>query len=255
MSLTRGVTGPVTRPLTRAITAAGSGGAAGFSPLSLFASGEQGAWYDPSDFSTMWQESTRVNQVTAVGQTVGAINDKSGRANHATQATGAARPILRQDGSGFYYLEFDTVDDVIGTTLSVGLWGVNAEMYFAAQRAAGSTVALFNPSRASYVGIAISGGAGVPYDQAGTPVTRVNTTAAATTGALFTAWPASTNAVLNFSAINTATNNWGGLQFGLYAGFGNLTRAYQLAAVARVLTASERTDLMAFCASKSGVTL
>ena len=115
MSLTRGVTGPVTRPLTRAITAAGSGGSAGFSPLSLFASGEQGAWLDPSDFSVMWQDAARTMLVTAVGQPVGAINDKSGRANHATQATAAARPILRVDGNGFHYLEFDGVDDSLST--------------------------------------------------------------------------------------------------------------------------------------------
>ena len=53
------------------------GGAAGFSPLSLFAAGEQGAWYDPSDFSTMFQDSTGTTPVTAVGQSVGLILDKS----------------------------------------------------------------------------------------------------------------------------------------------------------------------------------
>jgi hypothetical protein len=48
-----------------------------FSPASLFAAGEQGAWYDPSDFSTMFQESTGVTPVTAVEQPVGLILDKS----------------------------------------------------------------------------------------------------------------------------------------------------------------------------------
>jgi hypothetical protein len=48
-----------------------------FSPASLFAGGEQGAWYDPSDFSTMFQESTGVTPVTAVEQPVGLILDKS----------------------------------------------------------------------------------------------------------------------------------------------------------------------------------
>ena len=53
----------------------GAGG--GFSPLSLFASGEQGAWYDPSDLSTMFQDAEGTTPVTAVGQPVGLILDKS----------------------------------------------------------------------------------------------------------------------------------------------------------------------------------
>jgi len=48
-----------------------------FSPLSLFAAGEQGAWYDPSDFSTMFQDSAGATPVTAVEQPVGLILDKS----------------------------------------------------------------------------------------------------------------------------------------------------------------------------------
>jgi hypothetical protein len=60
----------------------------------LFALGEQGAWYDPSDFSTMWQDSAGTTPVTAVEQPVGKILDKSGRGNHATQATSASRPTL-----------------------------------------------------------------------------------------------------------------------------------------------------------------
>ena len=43
----------------------------------LFASGEQGAWYDPSDLSTMFQDSTGTTFVTADGQPVGLILDKS----------------------------------------------------------------------------------------------------------------------------------------------------------------------------------
>ena len=53
------------------------GSARGFSPASLFAAGEVGAWYDPSDFSTMFQESTGVTPVTAVEQPVGLLLDKS----------------------------------------------------------------------------------------------------------------------------------------------------------------------------------
>jgi hypothetical protein len=66
----------------------------GFTPYKLFAAGEQGAWFDPSDLSTMWQDSAGSTPVTAVEQPVGKILDKSGRGNHATQATSGSRPTL-----------------------------------------------------------------------------------------------------------------------------------------------------------------
>lgn len=66
----------------------------GFSPASLFAAGEQGVWYDPSDFSTMFQDSGGTTPVTAVEQPVGLILDKSGRGNHASQATTTSMPLL-----------------------------------------------------------------------------------------------------------------------------------------------------------------
>lgn len=65
-----------------------------FSPLSLFAAGEQGAWFDPSDFTTLFQDDAGTIPVTAVEQTVGRMLDKSGRGNHASQATSGSRPIV-----------------------------------------------------------------------------------------------------------------------------------------------------------------
>lgn len=86
-----------------------------FSPLSLFAGGEQGVWFDPSDLSTMFQDSAGTTPVTGVGQPVGLIRDKSGRGNHASQATTTMRPLLQQDGNGNFYLSFDGVDDGLVT--------------------------------------------------------------------------------------------------------------------------------------------
>jgi hypothetical protein len=82
---------------------------------SLFFNNEQGLWLDPSDLSTLFQDSAGTTPVTAVEQPVGKILDKSGRGNHATQATSASRPILRQDANGKYYLFFDGVDDSLAT--------------------------------------------------------------------------------------------------------------------------------------------
>ena len=69
-----------------------------FNPLSLFLAGEQGAWYDPSDITTLFQDSAGTTPMSAVGtvadQPVGLMRDKSGRGNHAFQATAGNRPML-----------------------------------------------------------------------------------------------------------------------------------------------------------------
>lgn len=104
-----------------------------FTPASLFAAGEQGVWYDPSDFSTMFQDSAGTTPVTAVEQPVGRILDKSGRGNHATQSTSTSRPVLKQDGNGKYYLLFDGTDDFLVTgTINPG--SVNKAQVFAGVR-------------------------------------------------------------------------------------------------------------------------
>jgi hypothetical protein len=54
----------------------------GYDPLeaavrNAFANAEKGVWLDPSDFSTLYQDSAGTTPVTAVGQSVGLILDKS----------------------------------------------------------------------------------------------------------------------------------------------------------------------------------
>lgn len=84
--------------------------------LKLFANGEQGFFYDPNDLSTMFQDAAGSVPVTAAGQPVGLILDKSGRNNHAFQTASASRPILRQNAiTGAYYLELDGSDDFFVT--------------------------------------------------------------------------------------------------------------------------------------------
>jgi len=51
--------------------------ASSFNPASLFANGEPGVWYDPSDFSTMFQDAAGTTPVTAVEQPVGLLLDRS----------------------------------------------------------------------------------------------------------------------------------------------------------------------------------
>jgi hypothetical protein len=48
-----------------------------FTPKHLFAAGEQGVWYDPSDLSTLFQDSAGTTPVSAVEQPVGLMLDKN----------------------------------------------------------------------------------------------------------------------------------------------------------------------------------
>jgi hypothetical protein len=49
----------------------------GFSPASLFAAGEVGAWYDPSDLTTLYQDTAGTTPVTTPGERVALMLDKS----------------------------------------------------------------------------------------------------------------------------------------------------------------------------------
>lgn len=85
----------------------------GANPQALFGGGRIGVLFDPSVLSSVWQDSARTTP-GAVGQPVGSLDDLSGNGLHAT-ASGTARPTLRQDSTGRYYLEFDGVNNIMAT--------------------------------------------------------------------------------------------------------------------------------------------
>ena len=88
-----------------------------FTPASLFAGGIAGAWYGPSDLSTLFQDSAGTTPVTTAGQPVGLMLDNSGRANHAVQAIAAARPIYQTSPDR---ITVNKVDDRLSVTVPVG---------------------------------------------------------------------------------------------------------------------------------------
>lgn len=88
----------------------------GFLVTELFAASEKGLWYDINDITTLFQDSAGTTPVTAVGQPVGKVLDKSGNGIHATQATSANRPTYQVDSNGNGYLQFDGVNDSLVTS-------------------------------------------------------------------------------------------------------------------------------------------
>ena len=91
-----------------------------YNPVTLFTGGKQGAIYDPSDLTTLWQDAAGTVPVTKSGDPVGLMKDKSGNGNHAKQAVSAARPTYQTDGI-LHKLVFDGVDDCMIATLSAAL--------------------------------------------------------------------------------------------------------------------------------------
>jgi phage baseplate assembly protein gpV len=92
----------------------------GFSPRLLFIGGFQGAWFDPSDASTVFTD-TAGTTPASIGQAVARINDKSGNGNHATQATPGARPIWARVPSGGRRNILTSTDQFVNPP-----WGVSA---------------------------------------------------------------------------------------------------------------------------------
>lgn len=85
------------------------------SPSTLLSGGVMGAWYDPTDTSTMFQDTGGTTPVTAVGQTCARINAKSGTFAPLLQATVSLQPLVSQTAGGLYRLTFDAVDDALST--------------------------------------------------------------------------------------------------------------------------------------------
>ena len=120
-----------------------------FSPLSLFSAGEQGAWYDPSDLSTLFQDAAGTAPVTAVEQPVGRMLDKSGRGNHATQSTAGYRRILRVDANGKYYLAH-TGGNTWMHTNNINMTGTDKVSIFAGLKKLASTAGIFAEFSANF---------------------------------------------------------------------------------------------------------
>lgn len=93
---------------------------------SLFGAGEKGLFYDLSDFSTLFQDIAGTIPVTAVGQFVGKILDKSGNGNHWAASTSGKRPILTSDGV-YYMLVGDGTDD-FGSSIADVDFGTSAKI-------------------------------------------------------------------------------------------------------------------------------
>jgi surface protein len=95
---------------------------------------ENGAIYDVTDQSTLFEDSAGTTQAS-VGGPVGRVEDVSGNGHHATQSTTADKPRLRQDVNGRLYLEY-----AFGDSLDTGLQSSKMAEAYALPSIGGATL-------------------------------------------------------------------------------------------------------------------
>lgn len=100
-------------------------------PRTLFMSGEKGFWADPSDTATLFQNVDGTIPVTANGDPIGLVLDKTGNNYNLTQTISASRPKLLNGG-----IVFDRVDDALTLTVPVG--GITGTLFLATTRGTAS---------------------------------------------------------------------------------------------------------------------
>ncbi len=138
------------------VTSARSNARHGWNAGWVFRNGGQGAWYDPSDLSTLFQDAAGTIAVTGTGQPVGRMLDKSGHGRNATQTTASARPIYRTNGQK-HWLEFDGVDDFMRLSAPLDLDTGTVVMALTEPPGRTHHSILLSPTGAGYITISGSG--------------------------------------------------------------------------------------------------
>ena len=182
--------------------------------------------------------------VTADGQSVMAIDDKSGNGNHVQAPSAGKAPLYRTDGTR-HWLDFDGAGD----SLSGAMTGLSADhdVYLAMQSSDAFAVLGGGATNDQFYGFMWSANAGASSIAAGAPVFRANGAVIGSgTGDLYAAWGNGTDVVAGIDGLDLVTDTrWADNLhiFGPGGGvFGPTGRLYGIIVCAG-LTASVQSDL------------
>lgn len=117
VDVNRAIVQPIVRDIVGGVVRVSSA----WSPLSL--SGLV-AWYDPYDLDTMFTDIAGTTNVTASGDPVGKMLDKSGNGNHLVASLDARRPIYTVSGD-YSFLDFDGTDDCLFSAAAIDMTATN----------------------------------------------------------------------------------------------------------------------------------
>ena len=217
----------------------------GFSPASMFGPADDGWYWEPS-LATTFTDAARTTPTT-LGNAIGGVTDSSGKANHGSQATAAARMVLRQAANGSYYYESDTTDDALQTGMNIASKRMTIAMAFRPLER--NFILLSNAVAATpYAIIGQSGGSTTSLVKPGTTLNSVyfdNVLFTGTTrGQIYASAQAAKSVIVDFTQDATA---WAAPAIGKYFG-GNLYApgdTFATLAIDREITATERANLTA----------
>ena len=220
------------------------------------------AWYDPSDLSTLFQDDAMTIPVTTAGQSVAVIKDKSGNGYNLTQATAAARPLYKTDGT-LHWLEGDGVDDILTGTIPISAYPFTIAAAFKPISTTDGGIAGLYQGESDYKSLMVNN-----YLRA------VDRTSAQTQQASVTSSgaPPATAAIASFTGTSCelTTQSYMTSATGFTQTFGSQTdfrlfslrnsnrwngRIYAAAVISGTLNASDKTSLLQWLASRVGITL
>lgn len=239
------------------ISAAANGGGGGggppgpgaFDPLTL----TPVIYYDPYVISTLWKDTAGTDPVTASGDLVARINDRSGNGYNLTQATAGNRPTYQVSGN-LKWIQFDGGDYMDATHPSIAQPDT---IYVAYKQTATTNMTLFDGSVRQH--IFASGGGNVLYYAGSSSINSgfAQSTSAVVDGVVFDG--ASSTYRRNATAGTGGNPGTSALQnirvgenFGGSAITGNI---YGFFIKAGTLTTPQRTDLETQLGSMAGIVI
>jgi len=231
------------------------------SPADVFLPGDQGAFFDVSDITSMNTASDGSGAIPSIGDGVQRILDKSPNGNHAVQGN-TQSPDLQQDADGNYVLRYNGFDDqltVSGVTITQPFTFIGASRYrvidgngplyrdTSGENAVSYTTASAGDSLNIYAGNVLS--SGVAADTS--PHVRVDIFNGA-------------NSSISLDGVQIASGNAGALPLigsgqllflGRSAGATPEVDMYSTLFINRVLDPAEINDVLGFFAGTSGATI
>lgn len=206
-------------------------------------------WYKLSDSATILEAAA---DAAEVGDAISEIGDKSGNADHLTQATSGKRAVYSQSGS-ILYAAFDGVDD--GYSASSVALGSNVDVFMTANHTSDTAfIDLFSVGGGSkFLGCGETH-ASASYGGAGSPTILVNGSSIGTSRTNYrTAVDGLGWQVIAWYGADLST--WGTFQIGDYDTTYDLIGGVAEIFVVPALTAGQRTQMTTYMGAGVGLTL